>query len=564
MQRLTCFIMIFLGLGFATAARAESIKSFDVTAELTSNRKLIVTENIRYDFEALQKHGIYRVIPEKYARLGAAYRLHLNILEAKVDGQPVAMEISRWGADVKIRLGAEDVTLTGEHLYTLRYETERALNDFPDEAETELYWNITGNGWEVPIEAASFRLVGPSIPTKTICYAGPSGSAIKDCTFKTQGSTVTSMTTRTMYPGDGLTVAVRFSLRDIAPLTFKQIAWNFLTDNLWLGLPFLALIIMYGIWNLKGRDPRGRGTVVAQYEEPRGLRPAELAAMQEEHVSSRAITATLLDLARRGFLKIRWEGDPADTGWFKAKPKFTLIKIEDVKGDLLPFESELYQALFEDSDEVKAEEHNAGFWKGIQAARDLIFQNLKSKKYYANSPARTRAIWLGLAVVVALASFFMIVFYGVLFAASGLASAAIVAIFGWVMPRVTREGAVIREEIEGFKLFLSVTEKDRLAFHNAPAKRPDQFERFLPAAIAFGVEKQWAENFKDLQMQPPSYMEGSNTAWNSLAFAHAIDAWHNQSSSHMYQAPSSAGSGGSGFSGGSSGGGFGGGGGGSW
>lgn len=564
MKNFILALCLIFGFGFATAAEAEVIKSFDVVAELKANRELTITENIRYDFGTTERHGIFRLLPDRYERMGAAYRLRLQVLEAEQDGQPVKMEVSRWGSEVNIRLGDEDETLTGEHTYTIRYRTNRAINDFPNEDERELYWNITGNGWNVPVESASWRLDGPVAATKTVCYVGPLGSTLQDCKISTKGKTVAVSASRQLYPGDGLTVAIRFPEQSIVALTLWDQVRNFLSDNIWAGLPLLTFIIMYSIWRVKGRDPKGRGSVIARYEEPRALKPAQMVALQNEHVSPRAITATLLDLARRGYLKLRWEGDPAGSGWFKAKPKFTLVKIKDADAQLLPFEAELFNKLFEDTEEVDAKEPNAGFSTAIQKSRDLIFDHLKKSKLYANSPVKTRALWIMAATLLAVFSPFLLVFYGVLALVFGLLSASVVAFFGWFMPRVSYEGAIVREEVEGFKLFLSVTEKDRLNFHNAPSKRPEQFERFLPAAIAFGVEKQWAEHFKDIQMQPPAYMEGSSSAWSSLAFVHAVGSLHTQSANSMYQSPSSAGSGGSGFSGGGSGGGFGGGGGGSW
>ncbi len=142
---------------------------------------------------------------------------------------------------------------------------------------------------------------------------------------------------------------------------------------------------------------------------------------------------------------------------------------------------------------------------------------------------------------------------------SAYAVGLVIAIVGWFMPRRTREGSDLVTDVKGFKWFLEMTEKDRLDFHNAPARTPDQFMEFLPAAIALGVENKWAEQFKDMQIPPPEWMSGAHTL-NSVALVNQLS----QTNKTALSAMSSAGSGGSGFSGGGSGGGFGGGGGGSW
>ena len=141
-----------------------------------------------------------------------------------------------------------------------------------------------------------------------------------------------------------------------------------------------------------------------------------------------------------------------------------------------------------------------------------------------------------------------------------IVSAVIIILFGWIMPKRTYHGVLAREHILGFKEFLSVTEKERLKFHNAPEKNPKMFQEFLPFAIALGVEKQWGAQFKDLFLDPPDwYVGGTYTNFNTAAFSSDITNFCSHAGTSLSTSPSSGGSGG-GFSGG----GFGGGGGGSW
>ena len=135
------FLAIF-GLMFALtplAASAETIHSFDVHAKLESSRELMVTETIAYDFEGVSRHGIYRDIPVVYQRNGASYRLRLDVKDATMDGQPVEQDVSQNGDNLRIRLGDPDHTITGRHTYVITYATDRAINDFPNDKERELY-----------------------------------------------------------------------------------------------------------------------------------------------------------------------------------------------------------------------------------------------------------------------------------------------------------------------------------------------------------------------------------------------------------------------------------------
>ena len=551
-------------LALATPAFAdERITDFSVDATLAYDRRLVVTEAIKYDFGDAERHGIYRIIPDAYDRNGAKYKLKIAFTNATVDGQPTPWVVTREGDDVNIRIGDANKTVTGTHYYVFTYETSKAVNDFSD--HRELYWNVTGNGWPVSIEKAQFKLVGPALSTNAVCYTGAYGSSATDCTVGVKGVIASFATSRALEPGEGLTFAVAYPLDAMRGLTFKEKFYQFIEDNLWSLLPLITLAVMYLIWRKWGKEPIGRGTIVAQYEEPRGLPPALMASLMEQKVSGRAISATILDLARRGYLKIRFEGEPAKAGWFSKSPEITFVKVKQPGDEVAQFEFHVWKSIFEGGEnEVKPKDLEGKAYKEIALAKSEIQKELSDRKWFGMSPIASRSIWAGVAVFVIFQSFFLAAVFGGLYIFSSIVSAIIIFAFGWQMPQMSKEGAIVKEECEGFKLFLSVTEKARLAFTDAPERRPDQFARFLPAAVAFGVEEQWAGQFASFEVKPPSYMEGNFSTWNALAFAQAMNTIHTSSAASMYHAPSSAGGGGSGFSGGGSGGGFGGGGGGSW
>jgi uncharacterized membrane protein len=557
---LAIFTLAFAALPFVV--QAETISNFDVHATLDASRLLTITETIGYDFEGANRHGIYRDIPVVYERNGASYRLRLNVQDATMDGQSVPMQVSNEGDNVHIRLGDPNLTITGKHTYVIRYSTNRAINDFPKDNERELYWNVTGNAWPVDIKEASFKLDGPGPATKTICYTGEYGSTEQDCRIGASGNAVSSTVERTLAPDEGFTVAIRFPASSMRDLSLAEIIWDTFIDNVWLAFPLVVFALMFGIWWKYGKDPAGRGTVVAQYEEPRGLPPALLAGLMQQSLPPRAITATILDLARRGYLKVQFTGEMTG-GWFSKSPEFTLVKKKDADASLLAFERTLFTGLFDGEDEVSlADKKDGSFWKSIQTARDQAFEELRTRKFFGKNPGAVRGTWIALAVFVGFGGAW--ISNGGLGVVSSILCALIIAGFGWQMPTKTKEGAIVMEEAEGFKLFLSVTEKDRLDFTDAPERSPENFARFLPAAVAFGVEEKWAKQFAGIDMRPPSYYDGHMNGWTALQIAQLSHSFHDNSMSSMYRAPASAGSGGSGFSGGGSGGGFGGGGGGSW
>ncbi len=541
---------------------AETIRGFDVSAELKADRTLTVTETITYDFGDEYRHGIYRTIPETYDRNGGRYKLRLHVLDVMMDGKPIPWDFSRSGDFVSIKIGDKDKTITSRHVYTIRYQTNRAINTFPE--GDEWYWNVTGNDWEVPIERAQLQFDGPAAPSDVTCFTGSFGSRESLCSITEEGRQAFVKAERALDANEGLTVAVRLPPGSVAALTTGQRIWDFMRDNFFLFTPFLVFVAMFLIWRRYGKEPRGRGTVIAEYDEPHGLAPAMLTSLIEQSTSLRAVTATLLDLARRGFLTVEFI-EKEKTGLFGSKKtEYVFVKGKELDATVQEFEKELYTGVFAHGERVELKDLKGKFWTSIQKARTQVFDALKAHGYFERRPELVRGMWIAIAVGFGLIHFFLIDAFGPIVMASGVLSAIFILLFGWQMPRMTKVGAVLREEALGFKEFLSVTEKDRLTFTDAPERRPEQFARFLPAAVAFGVETEWAKQFAGIEIQPPSYIHGNMHGWTALQFAAMSDGLHHASAATAFVNPSSAGSGGSGFSGGGGGGGFGGGGGGSW
>src|SRR4030095_4050310 len=151
---------------------------------------------------------------------------------------------------------------------------------------------------------------------------------------------------------------------------------------------------------------------------------------------------------------------------------------------------------------------------------------------------------------------------GAPFIIAGIVSAAIICGFGCFMPPRTASGTRALEGVLGFEDFLAHVEADRF---NRMIKTPEMFEKFLPFAMALGVEKNWSKAFANIYTEPPQWYQGGNFGPNfyTYGFVNNLNALSSQAATTFASAPrSSGGSGFSGGGGGSSGGGFGGGGGG--
>jgi uncharacterized membrane protein len=549
---------------------AESIDDFSAVIKINQDASLNVTETITYDFGEVMKHGIYRDITYKYQARGGNYNLRLSILSVKdADGNNYAYRVSNRGADKRIEIGDADIAVTGKKVYVINYLVKRAINFFSD--HDELYWNVTGNNWEVLIKQSKAEIIFPKNvglrELKSNCYVGAVGST-NNCIsdrFVSAGLDLASSVVFAhdgLAPKEGLTTVVSLPKGIINKPTWLAQAWDAFLDNGILFLPLLAFAIMFWLWENYGRDPRGQGTIIAEFDAPDNLTPAEVGTIIDERANTKDISAEIIYLAIRGYLKITrlTEGKIIKTADYELKK---LKAGNDLTND---FDSRLMKALFSDNKtSVKLSDLKNEFYKSLKDVQKSVYQSVTDKHYFSQNPSKVRAWYMiGGGVLLALG-----IFAGSIFGLFGffalVLSGIIVMIFGYFMPVKTRAGVLARENILGLKTYLSVAEKDRLKFHNAPAKNPDHFEKLLPYAMVLGVEKEWAKQFEGIYNQQPSwYSDPSGGYFTALALTNGLGNFQSRANSALATPPSSAASGGSGFSGGFSGGGFGGGGGGSW
>lgn len=528
-----------------------------------------VEETIAYDFGAAERRGIFRRIPVRYGRGHAAdYRIDLDV-EAVDDGAGVARpyRVSREGRDVVIRIGDPDRTVSGRHTYRIRYRVTRGVL-WLDEHD-EIYWNVTGTEWPVPIDRARAVVVlpGPADPNaiRAACFTGPQGAVESDCavTPAAGADRVTIETDAPLGSGSGLTLVVGFPKGLLDPPTAFQLLWERLTDwvTLLYLLPLGTFAFMLGLWRRYGRDPAGRAAIAVCYEPPEQMTPAEMGTVLDEKVHLADITATVLDLAVRGLLRI--EEKESRSFLFLNHRDYELVRLESAE-PLRPFETTLLSALFGDGDRVKVSSLKNRFYHHVPALKRALYDVVGDGRWFASSPERVRGGWRGAGIGALLAT------VPVAFAAGSVVPAIPIALTGVVillfaraMPRRTADGRRAYEEILGFKEFLTRVDRDRL--ERTGGRSAGRFERILPYAIVLGAADQWADAFADVYTQAPSWYVGGGSGFDSHAFVSNVGRSLDTMGRTMTSQPS-GGSGRSGFSsgGGFSGGGFGGGGGGSW
>ena len=557
------FFTVFLGvfMFFFSAhlvSAAESINNYQVNIDIKEDSSIRVMENIQYDFGTDRQHGIYRDIPLGFDTDYGNKNIEISKIEVLDNSRNERQfTTSRNGDDLRIKIGDPDKKVTGEQVYQVNYTVDWALRFFQD--YDELYWNAIGTEWEIPIKQANISINLPESLSKDEvdfnCYKGEQGED-NDCnsmqTVET-GNGVSSIefSGSNLGNGVGMTTVVTFPKSIVQqPGVWAQIK-KAVKDNWIFGLPVFVLIFMTWLWYKKGRDPEGKGSVVAQYEPLEGMTPVQLGMLVDDDIDKKDISSELIHLANQGFIKIKYGDDE----------EYILQKQKSAEEASNEFDQKILNFVFNGQDEIKLSDIKKNASKNIRKNnfKRGISESLVNAGYYAKNPRQVKGIYFVIGFFVIFGSFFFFdsgLYSGLSLVISGI----IIMLFANIMPAKTKKGAKAKEHVLGFKQYLSVAEKERMKFHNAPEKKPETFENFLPYAMALGVEEQWADIFEDIYDQAPGWYEGRQSRYGAHAIVGQMNSFHSEVGSSM----TSSSSGSSGISGGSVGGGAGGGGGGSW
>jgi hypothetical protein len=557
-------------LAFATgSAWAERIRDVDVAIAVRPDGSFGVEEHIGWDFEGVERHGIYREIPIAYERPGSAdFHIHVHV-DAVTDasGTTVPVKTTESGGYLRIRVGDPTRTVSGRKDYWIRYHVERGILSFPD--HDELYWNATGNEWPVPIDRATAHVTLPAstlgAPVEVACYTGAMGSRERACTITRDATTSDFATSRPLGAREGLTLVVGFPKGTIAePSALQQTIWRLRDYGVhWLLVPIATLVLLVVGWRRTGRDPHVGDAIAVRYEPPPGLTPAEVGTVFDERADMDDVTSTIVDLAIRGWLGI--EEVAAARLLFFSHTDYRLRRRSPPPGQALkPHEKDLLDGLFESGDDVLISDLREKFYRHLSGIKTDLYKTLSSgDALFAGRPDTIRTAYAVGGGMLACLAFLVFPMLGFIGTASVMLSGFMVAIGARAMPRRTRRGREAYEQIVGFREFLSRVEADRL--ERLGGRTAATFEKILPLAIVLGVADRWAEAFAGIYATPPSWYQGNVDGRSFQPQDLVRNVGRSLDTMGRAMASTPAGSGSSGFGGGgSSGGGFGGGGGGSW
>lgn len=546
----------------------EAIVSFVSDITVRSDNSITVVETITYDTGPQERHGIYRDI---YPYSSQKRKMSIEDVVVTDDtGAQQPFVISQEGKNVRIKIGDADKTFTGQRTYLIAYRATRAVAQFDD--FDELYWNVSGDEWVIPKYhvQASIQLPGNAEGTQSACYFGVKGSTDR-CQISRESHTYIFQAPTSLNPAQDMTIALGFAKGIVSPYSQEDLRQHFfelylpwIVGAIW---PVFMLLVCVKRWLKYGRDEKGKGLIVPQYDAPKGLSPMQVSALADNSIESEELAAEIIQLAVLGYIEIR-RVDEAEAEKQKAlSTDFELIPLRSSETITYPATKKVFDLIFQEGlKSVRISEWKYRFYVHVSTIVDVAMNTLVQEKMYKKRfIVHNRKHFFAISIMVGI--FAALFFGGIIGTAFGSEISDVVPIiFGLLIgngifvimfrlfPARTSLGSVTREHILGLKEYLMIAEKDRLEFHNAPEKTTTLFEHLLPYAMALGVVDIWIKEFEDMYSkgQRPQWFHDMNDFHKDMrVFGLAVRA--------CVSSPN-AGSGG----GGSSGGGGGGGGGGGW
>jgi len=626
---LALVLAVMLGAGTSPAHAQnfdERIASYEIEAEILADGDMVVAESILYDFGGLRRRGIFRDIPTRADYDDETWRItNIDNIEVSVtdgDGSPAPggaddIDVGFEDNNFRIRIGNESVFLDGgTYRYNIQYlirDTVEAV-DRNGERWEEIAWNAVGTGWEVPIDEVSVKVTSPTTPTRFTCFIGARG-AVDPCKATAGGETSVLFTSQGLLFREGMTVAVALKPGSVSDteLNLKP-KWSLSRAFSVTGLSLagFALVSVTGFGAVlallarHGRDQRtavgaylpfehgghhgGTGPVdeaaplVSPLEKPTGpvrFRPPDnstpglVGVIIDESADPLDVSATIVDLAVRGYLRIEEQGKMGRGG------DFLLRRLPEPAGELLDYEryllDELWRHLPTDGENaaVALGELNQNFAASMSGVQSRLYSETMQRGWFTRHPELVRKAWLAAGI------FALVVAVGITIALAAVSTWAIIGLplilaatlllaLHRRMPSRTANGRAVLEQAVGYEKFLDVADADQLRFQELQ----NDFVAALPYAMVFGLTERWAEVLSVLQdggfdAVPTWYVGNWGPGFHYYHLAYSLDSFTSRAHSTLTApAPVETSSGG-GFSGGSfgggfSGGGFGGGGGGSW
>lgn len=387
MKIFICLIFLLANITTAQYEGVERIITFNSDITVNKDASMMVVETIKvYAAGDKIKRGIYRDFPTHYKDgYGNSIKIKFNVLEVLKNGSTESYHTESLSNGIRVYFGKSDHYLTkGEYTYSIKYETNRQIGYFDN--FDELYWNVTGNGWDFIIENVNAKVNLPGSVSgddlKLHGYTGYSGFKGIAYNYKIISSDqVEFRSTEALNPREGLTIVLQWPKGLVHEPTQSEKMEYFMQDNIQTaaGLIGIIILIIYYIiiWRRVGKDP-AKGIIFPLYDPPADLSPGSVRFISEMGYDDKVFTSTIVSLAVKGYLKIEEKED-----------KYYLVKSGDGKKSLTKDEQSVFVKLgFKNSrgrQELELVQKNHSILrKAINALKSSLKNSYEKNYFFTN------------------------------------------------------------------------------------------------------------------------------------------------------------------------------------
>ena len=555
----------------------EHILSFHSDIVISKDAETTVTERIKVYTEGINiKRGIFRSLPLWRNVNGKKIRIKYDIISVQKDGEKEKYHTENTSDDYAIYFGDKNIILSpGVYEYEFTYKTADQIGFF--DKYDEFYWNVNGTLWNFPVDEIYAKVTLPegAAILQSACYTGAYGATTSNCTGTQLAPNIMEWSAKNLGYNEGLTISAGFNKGVFTPPPPPGMLEKYGILALLIAAALGLLGYFYSSWQKYGIDPQ-KPVVYPQFNSPQYLSAASLGYLDNEYYSNQMITASIVSLAVKGFIKIV-EDDKRILGIFGGK-EYTLEKIKEQDQTLPKEEINLMNKLFSGgADSVSFDgkynskieyavkdfqaslrfQHDEFLRKGNNSTKlflpILIILGLYVVGIYFSYNSSYSEMHLGASITLGIAAFvlaivisvfferyvfakilFVIISIGLLLVSGSIAlldeniatnlgfyASYGFLIFGFIgmvlfqylIKQPTPEKLETKSLIEGFKMYLSAAEEKTLQFHNSPKMTPEVFEKMLPYAMVLGVDKIWGQKFQNMLKNSSMANQQYNSSW---------------------------------------------------
>jgi hypothetical protein len=534
-------VALTLAVPSSVAAKSAEYTRFDVAVELRSDGTFHVTETQQVRFSDGPFSLGHREVP--LARTEEIVNVTVSELDEAGEPQllsetdlsglaeaPDTFNVRTTSTEVRVLWTFESL-VSGTKTFVVEYDVLGALRYYPDEdpANQQVWWTAIGQELtkETPVRASTVTVTLPrQVPLDQVVL----GEQGKDVPSEhSSDGRVFTWTRDDLGRGDEFTVRLQFPpiVQGVAPPTWqaaddaqrakdtkgesRQAVVHLIMMGLGLALVAGGGTSIYGLWYLRGRDPHAG--VVADFipKPPDDLPPGVVGALLDEHADECDVVATLVDLGRRGVIKITDVGLLGPTK--RESGHDYVFELVDADARLSGFERPLVRAIFGSSPKAGVTARLGDMRGRVIGAFPLVkqglYDELVARGLFPRSPESTRDGWrktgLVVLVVAVLAGLIAIAIEGwwavfPVVAAVGLGG--LLFRLGRSMPRKTAAGAEAAARWRAFRRYL----EDIEGYERVSESR-QIFDQYLPYTVAFGIDTAWVRKFAAVETETPGWFE---------------------------------------------------------